>query len=141
MVGVAGVGDPRLWPDWTGGPDRARRGAANGDAVVNPRRRRLGFILAAVAVLLALVLPLSSEIVPTLLTRPNLLAFVLAAALLFATAAWIGGAWATALGFCGVLCAAATTLALLHDADINGSAAIGFWVLVLAAWLGAILCV
>ena len=108
---------------------------------MNPRRRRLGFILAAVAVLLALVLPLSSEIVPTLLTRPNLLVFVLAAALLFATAAWIGGAWATALGFSGVLCAAATTLALLHDADINGSAAVGFWVLVLATWLGAILCV
>jgi NitT/TauT family transport system permease protein len=108
---------------------------------VNPHRRRLGFILAAVAVLLALVLPLSSEIVPTLLTRPNLLAFVLAAALLFAGAAWIGGAWATALGFCGVLCAVTTTLALLRDADINGSAAVGFWVLVLAAWLGAILCV
>ncbi len=108
---------------------------------MNPRRRRLGFILAAVAVLLALVLPLSGEIVPTLLTRPNLLTFVLAAALLFAAAAWIGGAWATALGFCGVLSAAATTLALLRDADINGSAAVGFWALVLAAWLGAILCV
>jgi NitT/TauT family transport system permease protein len=108
---------------------------------VNPHRRRLGFILAAVAVLLALVLPLSSEIVPTLLTRPNPLAFVLAAALLFTGAAWIGGAWATALGFCGVLCAVTTTLALLRDADINGSAAVGFWVLVLAAWLGAILCV
>ena len=106
-----------------------------------PRRRRLGFILATVVVLLALVLPLSSEIVPTLLTRPNLLVPALVAALLFATAAWIGGAWATALGLTGVLCAATTTLALLRDAGIGGSAVVGFWMLVLAVWLGAALCV
>ena len=108
---------------------------------MNPRRRRLGFILAAAAMLLPLVLPLSSEVVTTLSARPNLLALTLVAALLFAAAAWIGGAWATALGFAGVLCAAITTLALLRDADIGGSAAIGFWVMVLAAWLGAALCV
>jgi NitT/TauT family transport system permease protein len=108
---------------------------------LNPRRRRLGFILAAAAMLLPLVLPLSSEVVTTLSARPNLLALTLVAALLFAAAAWIGGAWATALGFAGVLCAAITTLALLRDADIGGSAAIGFWVMVLAAWLGAALCV
>ena len=108
---------------------------------MNPRRRRLGFILAAAAMLLPLVLPLSSEVVTTLSARPNLVALTLAAALLFAAAAWIGGSWATALGFAGVLCAAITTLALLRDPDIGGSAAIGFWVMVLAAWLGAALCV
>jgi NitT/TauT family transport system permease protein len=101
----------------------------------------LGFILAAAAMLLPLVLPLSSEVVTTLSARPNLVALTLAAALLFAAAAWIGGSWATALGFAGVLCAAITTLALLRDPDIGGSAAIGFWVMVLAAWLGAALCV
>ena len=53
------------------------------------------------AMLVALVLPLSSEVVTTLSARPNLLAFTLAAALLFAAAAWIGGSWATALGFAG----------------------------------------
>jgi NitT/TauT family transport system permease protein len=108
---------------------------------LNPRRRRLGFILAAAAMLLPLVLPLSSEVVTTLSARPNLLALTLVAALLFAAAAWIGGVWATALGLAGVLCAAITTLALLRDADIGGAAAIGFWVMVLAAWLGAALCV
>ena len=49
---------------------------------MNPRRRRLGFILAAVAVLVALVLPFSSEVTTTLPARPNLLAFSLAAAIL-----------------------------------------------------------
>jgi NitT/TauT family transport system permease protein len=108
---------------------------------VNPRRRRLGFTLAAVAMLGALVLPLSSETIATLPTRPNLLALSPAAALLFAMAAWIGGSWATVFGFAGVLCAAVTTLTLLHGADIGGPAAIGFWAMVLAVWLGAALCV
>jgi NitT/TauT family transport system permease protein len=108
---------------------------------VNPRRRRLGFILAAVVMLVAPVLPLSNEVASTLPARPNLLVLTLGAALLFAMAAWIGGLWATLFGFAGVLCAAITTLTLLHGADIGGSAAIGFWVMVLAAWLGSALCV
>jgi NitT/TauT family transport system permease protein len=61
--------------------------------------------------------------------------------LLFAAAAWAGGLPAIALGFTGVLCAAATTLVLLHDAGIAGSAAAAFWAMVLAVWLGAALCV
>jgi NitT/TauT family transport system permease protein len=108
---------------------------------LNPRRRRLGFILAAAAMLLALILPLSGEIVPGLLARPALLGLTLAAVILFAIAAGVGGAWATGLGAAGVLCAAATTLVLLRDAGISGSASVGFWTMVLAAWLGAILCV
>ena len=108
---------------------------------MNPRRRRLGFILAAVVMLVAPVLPLSNEVASTLPARPNLLVLTLGAALLFAMAAWIGGLWATLFGFAGVLCAAITTLTLLHGADIGGSAAIGFWVMVLAAWLGSALCV
>jgi NitT/TauT family transport system permease protein len=108
---------------------------------LNPRRRRLGFILAAAAMLLALVLPLSGETVPAMSARPTLLALSLAAALLFAIAGWAGGMWATGLGGAGVLCAAATTLALLRDAGISGSASVGFWTMALAAWLGAILCV
>jgi NitT/TauT family transport system permease protein len=101
----------------------------------------LGFILAAVVMLVAPVLPLSNEVASTLPARPNLLVLTLGAALLFAMAAWIGGLWATLFGFAGVLCAAITTLTLLHGADIGGSAAIGFWVMVLAAWLGSALCV
>ena len=108
---------------------------------MNPRRRRLGFILAAAGVLSALFLPLSSEAVATLSARPILLALTLAAALLFAASAWTGGSRAIALGFAGVLCGAATPLVLLRDPGIGGSAAAGFWALVLAVWLGAGLCV
>jgi NitT/TauT family transport system permease protein len=108
---------------------------------LNPGRRRLGFVLAAAGMLAALVLPLSSEAAAHLSARPILLAFALAAALLFAAAAWLGGSRATALGLAGVLCGAATTLALLRDAAIGGSAAAGFWTMMLAVWLGAALCV
>src|ERR1700692_1723032 len=101
MGGVAGIRDSRFGPHWTVGSDRARRRAANGDALLIPRRRRLGFILAAAAMLVALVLPLSSEVVTTLSARPNLLAFTLAAALLFAAAGWLGGSWGNARGVGG----------------------------------------
>jgi NitT/TauT family transport system permease protein len=109
---------------------------------MNPRRLRLGFIFAAAGMLGALVLPLSSEAVAFLPARPIVLALtVVAAALLFAGAAWIGGSRAIAPGLAGVVCGAAATLALLRDPDIGGSAAAGFWAMVLAVWLGAALCV
>ena len=108
---------------------------------MNPRRLRLGFILAAAGMLCAVVLPLSSEAVAALPARPIWLALTLASALLFAVAAWTGETRAIAPGFAGVLFGAATTLALLRDADIGGSAANGFWAMVLAVWLGAALCV
>jgi NitT/TauT family transport system permease protein len=98
-------------------------------------------MLATAGMLSALVLPLSSEAVAALATRPMPLALVLAAALLFAVSAWAGGSKAIGPGFAGVLCGAAATLALLRDADIGGSAAAGFWIMVLAVWLGAALCV
>ena len=107
---------------------------------MNPRRRSLGFILAAAGIVSALVLPLSSETLATLPARPILLALTLAAALLFAASAWTGGPRAIALGVLGVLCGAATTLVLLRDPGIAGSAAAGFWAMVLAVWLGAALC-
>jgi NitT/TauT family transport system permease protein len=66
---------------------------------------------------------------------------VLAVALLFAVAAWIGGSRAIGFGLIGVVCAATVTLALLRDPGIAGSAAAGFWVIVLAVWLGAAICV
>jgi NitT/TauT family transport system permease protein len=108
---------------------------------MNPRRLRLGFILAAAGMLCALVLPPSSEAVATLPARPLLLALTLGSALLFAVAAWTGETRAIAPGFAGVLCGAATTLALLRDPGVGGSAAAGFWAMVLAVWLGAALCV
>jgi NitT/TauT family transport system permease protein len=108
---------------------------------MNPRRLRLGFILAAGGMLCALVLPLSSETVVRLSARPVMLALSLAASLLFAVSAWTGGSRAIAPGLAGVLCGAATTLVLLRDAGIAGSAAAGFWAMVLAIWLGSALCV
>jgi NitT/TauT family transport system permease protein len=108
---------------------------------LNPRRLRLGFILAAAGMLSVLVLPLSNEIVAALPARPVLLALVLVTVLLFTVAAWAGGPRAIGPGLTGVLCGAAATLALLRDANIGGSAAAGFWIMVLAVWLGAALCV
>jgi NitT/TauT family transport system permease protein len=108
---------------------------------LNPRKLRLGFILAAAGMLSALVLPLSSEAVAALPGQPILLALTLAAVMLFAVAAWVGGSRAVGFGLTGVVCGAATTLALLRDAGIAGSAAAGFWMMVLAVWLGAALCV
>jgi NitT/TauT family transport system permease protein len=108
---------------------------------VNPQRLRLGFTLAAAGMLAALVLPLSSAAVAHLPARPIPLALTFAAALLFALAAGVGGSRAIAPGLAGVLCGVATTLALLRDADIAGSAAMGFWIVMLAVWLGAALCV
>jgi NitT/TauT family transport system permease protein len=106
---------------------------------LNPHRLRLGFILAAAGLLSALVLPLSSEAVAALPARPMPFALVLAAVVLFAVSAWAGGSKAIGPGLAGVLCGAAGTLALLRDA--GGSAAAGFWIMVLAVWLGAALCV
>jgi NitT/TauT family transport system permease protein len=106
---------------------------------MNPRRRRLGFILAAAAMLAALVLPLSSGTIAPLSSRPLLLAMTLAAALMFAIAAWAGGSRAIVFGLVGALCGAVTTLALLRDPDLAGSAASGFWAMVAAIWLGSAL--
>ena len=108
---------------------------------MNPRKLRLGFIVAALGILLALVLPLSFEPVAVLRARSDLLALALGAVLLFAIAAWIGGTWAAALGFAGALCGSATTMILLRDPGIAGSAAKGFWAMVLAVWLASALCV
>jgi NitT/TauT family transport system permease protein len=98
-----------------------------------------GFLLAAAGMLLVLALPLSSERVVGLGARPMLLALTLGAASLFAIAAWIGGTGAIVAGLAGVLAGAATTLALLRDPGIAGTAAAGFWAMVAAVWLAAAL--
>ena len=108
---------------------------------MNSRRRRLGFILATAGTLLALALPLTSETTLAWPARPVLLAFAVAAALSFAVAAWTRGSAVVLPGIAGVLCGAVTTLALLRDPGIAGAAAAGFWMMVLAVWLGAALCV
>ena len=108
---------------------------------MSPRKLRLGLILAAATILLGLVLPLSGEAAMALSARSPGLALTVGAAFLFAAAGWRGGSWAVALGLMGVLCGVATTLALLRDPAIAGSAAAGFWAVVAAVWLGSALCV
>jgi NitT/TauT family transport system permease protein len=104
---------------------------------MNARRRSLGFMIAAAAMLAALVMPLSSGTAVALSERPMLLTLTLAAAGLFAAAAWAGGLRSIPLGFGGALCGAVTTLALLRDGSVGGSAASGYWAMVLAVWLGS----
>jgi NitT/TauT family transport system permease protein len=108
---------------------------------LNPRKLRLGFILAATGMLSALILPLSSEVATALPARPATLVLTLLAALLFVIAAWIGGIIAVAAGLSGAVGGAVVALALLRDPAIAGSAAAGFWMIVIAAWLAAALCV
>jgi NitT/TauT family transport system permease protein len=108
---------------------------------MNLRRRRLGFAVAAACMLAAVVLPLSGEAVAPLRARPTLLAVTLIAVLLLMAAAWSGGLRAAVFGLAGALGAASTTLALLRDPGVAGSAATGVWAMVLAVWLSAALCV
>ena len=108
---------------------------------MNARKRRLGFILAVMGLLAALVLPLSSEDVAGLTTRPILSVLIVAAALQFAMAAWTQGILMVFPGFTGAFCGAVATLTLLRDPGVAGSAAAGFWAVTLAVWLGAALCV
>jgi NitT/TauT family transport system permease protein len=56
-------------------------------------------------------------------------------------AAWMADDRASAVGIGGVILAAATSLILLQDPDIAGSARSGFWAIVIAAWLAAAMCV
>jgi NitT/TauT family transport system permease protein len=110
---------------------------------VNPRKLRLGFILAAVSVLLVLFLPLplADEPVAALMARPAMFALSLVIAAIFLLAAGFGGVVAIMLGLVGATCSAAMSLSLLRDPGIAGEAAVGFWMIVIAAWLGAALCV
>jgi NitT/TauT family transport system permease protein len=108
---------------------------------MNAGRRSLGFMIAAAGMLAALVLPLSSGTAVALSARPILLILALAASLLFAIAAWFSGPRAIPLVLAGALCGAVTTLELLRDESVVGTAASGYWAMVLAVWLGSALAV
>jgi NitT/TauT family transport system permease protein len=108
---------------------------------MNPRKLRLGFILATAATLSSFVLPLSEDVVPALTARSLAMSLVLAASIAFALAAGTGGSIAIALGLIGAIVAAAASLILLQDSAIAGSAALGVWMLVIAAWLASAICV
>ena len=96
--------------------------------------RRLALLAAAIGMLAAAVLPLSSEPTAGLLSRPALLAATLLTAALYAGAAFVAAPLSIAASFGGVALSCAVTLALLRDATIAGYAAWGFWLPVLATW-------
>jgi NitT/TauT family transport system permease protein len=106
---------------------------------MDARKYRLGLLVAAGAILLAFLLPLASEASP-LLSHPIWRAAA-GAGVLFVLAAWMADDLASAVGIGGVILAAATSLVLLRDPDIAGSAQSGFWAIVIAAWLAAAMCV
>ena len=103
-----------------------------------PRGQAIGFWIAALALLAALALPLAGNAVPPVIARPYLLGAVLAAALLFALAP-LWPAPSSLFGFAASALGCAVTLILLTDSAIAGQASWGYWLLVLATWLGAAL--
>jgi NitT/TauT family transport system permease protein len=99
--------------------------------------QRLAFFVAALGMLAAAVLPLSSEPTKNLFGRPILLAAILLTAALYAGAAFVTPRLSIVITFAGVVLGCAVTLALLRDDTIAGYATRGFWLPVLANWIAA----
>jgi NitT/TauT family transport system permease protein len=99
--------------------------------------QRLAFFAAALGMLVAAVLPLSSEPTETLFARPILLAAILLTAALYVGAAFVTPRLSIAVTFAGVVLGCAVTLALLRDDTIAGYATRGFWLPVSANWVAA----
>jgi NitT/TauT family transport system permease protein len=107
---------------------------------MDPRKFRLGLLFAVAAVALAFVAPLAPG-VPSLPARAGLWQVMAVTGLMFLLAAWFADARGIAPGCLGIIVAMTVSLLLVHDPDIAGRAAAGFWALVIAAWLGAAMCV
>jgi NitT/TauT family transport system permease protein len=101
--------------------------------------RRAVFLAAALGVLAAFVLPLSSQPVGGISARPLLFVMLLLTAALYAVAAFVAPGRSVAATFTGVVLGCAATLILLRDDDIAGTAAWGLWSPVLANWAAACL--
>ena len=89
---------------------------------MDPRKLRLGFLFAAGAIVLALLLP-SGPRSASLLPWPAIWQTTAGAGLLFLCAAWMANARATAFGLAGAALAGGATLAMLRDPAVAGSAA------------------
>jgi NitT/TauT family transport system permease protein len=104
--------------------------------------RQVALFAAALGTLVALALPLSTDPAAAGLTaRPGALAATLLTAALYAGAAFAPPRLSIAATFAGVLLVCWSTLALLQDPTVAGTAANGFWVLVVATWGAAWLAV
>jgi len=106
---------------------------------MDPRKLRLGLLLAAFAILLAFMLPLAPG-ASRFLSHPIWEAAA-GGGVLFVLAAWMADARSSAIGIAGVLLTAMTSLVLLRNPEIAGSAGAGFWAIVIACWLAAATCV
>jgi NitT/TauT family transport system permease protein len=105
---------------------------------MEPRKLRLGFLLAAGAIALAFRLPIAPRASP-LPNQSIVWAFAGLAGLLFLLAAWLADVRATAVGLIGAALAAVASLALLNEPSVAGSAQVGFWMIVVAGWLSVAL--
>jgi NitT/TauT family transport system permease protein len=105
---------------------------------MDPRKLRLGFVAASVALALACALPLAPQILP-LSAHSTIWPIVGAAGALFLFAAWLSDWRATIPGLAGAVLAAVASLLLLNDPAVAGSARAGFWMIVIACWLSAAL--
>jgi NitT/TauT family transport system permease protein len=105
---------------------------------MDPRKLRLGFLLAAGAIAFAFLLPTAPQSLP-MMARPVIWEIIGVTGLLFLLAAWLADNRATAVGLVGAMLAAAASLALLNDPAVAGSAQAGFWMIVIASWLSVAL--
>jgi NitT/TauT family transport system permease protein len=98
---------------------------------------RAAFFVATISMLVAVIAPLASEPTAGLFGRPLLLLATLLSALLYLAAAFTNARLSIAVTLAGVLVGCYVTVALLGDDTIEGHAAPGFWLLVLANWIAA----
>ena len=108
---------------------------------MNHRKLRLGFLFAVFGTLLSIVVPLAPGLAASYSAPSLLFAAQIAIGLMFLAAGLIGGRASIVVGLAGVLLGSVTTIVLLNNSDIAGSAGVGFWALVTAVWLAAALCV
>ena len=101
--------------------------------------RRITFAVAALGLLAAWALPISSEATTVLSSRQGLLTII--AAVLYVVAGLSAPRLSIAVGLAGVVLGCTVTLELLRDPAVAGSASWGFWLPVLANWLAAGSCV
>ncbi|MEW6644934.1 MAG: ABC transporter permease [Pseudomonadota bacterium] len=107
---------------------------------MDPRKFRLGLLLATGAAILSLLLPVGHDALPLpLRSVPG--GLVTGAIALFLLAAGIADARAAIPGLAGAALAGSASLLLLGDPSIAGATAGGFWAIVVAAWLSAAMCV
>jgi len=102
---------------------------------------RAACFAAALGLLLALILPLSSRETDSIFARPEIFSGVALAGALFVLGAFVSAQSAIAVTFAAVLLGCWSGVMLLRDPTIAGYAASGFWFLVLGTWIGAWLAV